>query len=285
MSEAGRVSQLTRYPFKSMLGEPLDVAKIDVRGLSGDRAYALIDEESGKIVSVKRPRRWARMFKLTAFTGDDGNVRVRLSSGESLRADDPALADRLSEFFERRVRVASVPPKGASFDEVWERELKGGIDPYFDLPTRIEDGEEMIDGGGFMHKLGHFANFGAIHLVTTGSTRRLSELAPESRFEPSRFRANIVIETPEAGFVENGWVGRTLQIGEVELAVTLPVPRCVMTTLKQGDAPADRGVLKAITQHNRIDIGGLGASYPCVGVYANIAREGMVKVGDPVRLS
>ena len=53
MSIVGTVSELRRYPVKSMLGEALDVAPIQARGVAGDRAYALIDVETGKVVSAK----------------------------------------------------------------------------------------------------------------------------------------------------------------------------------------------------------------------------------------
>src|SRR4051812_4373942 len=103
---------------------------------------------------------------------------------------------------------------------------------------------------------GHFFNHGAVHLVTTSTTRRLEELAPDSRFDPLRFRPNFVIDTSDEGFVETAWQGRTVTIGDVQLAVTFTVPRCVMTTLEQGDLVADRDVLRTIARHNSVDLGG-----------------------------
>jgi uncharacterized protein YcbX len=51
--------------------------------------------------------------------------------------------------------------------------------------------------------------------------------------------------------VENNWIGRTLSLGsEVQLHVTQPCPRCVMTTPSQGDLPKDPGILRAAVQHN-----------------------------------
>lgn len=44
---------------------------------------------------------------------------------------------------------------------------------------------------------------------------------------------------------ENDWVGRTVAIGEqVRLQVTGHCPRCVMTTLRQGELPKDSGILR-----------------------------------------
>ena len=170
MSETvvGTVSGIIRYPVKSMLGEELGAVALDRRGVVGDRLYALLDQETGKVVSVKRPRWWGRMFELAGLTLDDGRAAVSFPDGETVAVGDPKLAIRLGEFFGRTVSVADTPPEDARFDEVWVRELKGGAEPYFGLESRIEDDEEMIDGGAFMGPQGNFFNFGALHLVTTG---------------------------------------------------------------------------------------------------------------------
>jgi len=79
----------------------------------------------------------------------------------------------------------------------------------------------------------------------------------------------------EQDFVENAWIGRTLAIGdEVRLSVTSPCPRCVMTTLPQGDLPRDPGILRTAAQHNGVN----------VGVYAAIVRGGRIRRGDTVEL-
>jgi len=57
-----------------------------------------------------------------------------------------------------------------------------------------------------------------------------------------------------------------------------------MTTLAQGDLPADREVLRTIARHNSVNLGA-GASYPCVGVYADVVSEGNICADDPVTVS
>lgn len=280
----GSVSSLRRYPVKSMLGEEITSAVVEQRGLAGDRAHALLDEETQKVISVKRPRRWGGMFELSATTEADGKVTVSFPSGESLALEDPALVDHLSTFFGRRVSVISTPPPDASFDEAWVRDLKEEVEPYYGIPSRIEEGDELIDAGTFMNTNDNLFNLGAVHIVTTGTSRRLAELSPSSRFDPHRFRPNIVIETDDDGFVETAWPGCTLEIRDVRLAVWFNVPRCVMTTLAQGDLPADSDVLRTITRHNSLDALGTGTRYPCVGVYANVDTGGAIQVDDAVRL-
>jgi len=223
------------------------------------------------------------MFELTAQTAGD-SVLVGFPGGTTLAMDDPELPGRLSAFFGRTVSVATSPPPGAGYEELWAGELKDGAPPYLGMETEVIDGEEFIDGGAFMRGNNNFFDFGALHVVATASTNQLATQAPGSRFDPRRFRPNIVIDAPDVGFKEAEWRGRTITIGDVRLTVGIPVPRCVMTTLAQGDLPADREVLRTISKFNAVDLLGTGTPYPCVGSYADVAVGGEVAVGDPVTI-
>jgi uncharacterized protein YcbX len=124
---------------------------------------------------------------------------------------------------------------------------------------------------------GTFFDCAVVHLLTTATLDRLRELYPEGRFEVRRFRPNVVVETINGAkdFVENAWIGHTLAIGDtLRLRVSGPCPRCVMTTLPQGDLPKDPGILRTAAQHNQVH----------VGVYAAVLGGGRVQRGDAVSL-
>src|SRR5262249_34015040 len=124
---------------------------------------------------------------------------------------------------------------------------------------------------------GTFFDCATVHLLTTATLDRLRELYPKGRFEVRRFRPNIAVESAsgEKSFVENAWIGHTIGIGDaVRLNITGPCPRCVMTTLPQGDLPKDPGILRTAAQHNKVS----------VGVYAAVLRGGSIRRGDPVRI-
>ena len=57
----------------------------------------------------------------------------------------------------------------------------------------------------------------------------------------------------------------------------------MMTTLAQDDLLQDAGVLRALAEHNRLRVSGVGNS-PCAGVYAVIANGGTIRTGDRVTL-
>ena len=59
MIASGRVSELHRWPVKSMAGQPVDALRLDERGAAGDRAHALFDEHKGaprRLTARQAPR-------------------------------------------------------------------------------------------------------------------------------------------------------------------------------------------------------------------------------------
>jgi uncharacterized protein YcbX len=162
--------------------------------------------------------------------------------------------------------------------------LKNGAEPYMGKASHMVDGEEMISGGSSMGRDGNFFNLIPLHIVTTGSLRAREQVAPASAFDPQRFRPNIVIETPGAGFPEVDWPGRTLQLGSTRLLIKMIVPRCVVTILAQGQLPKDPEVLRTISTSNAIDIFNNGTRYPCLDVYAEVLQPGAVHVGEVATL-
>src|SRR6476660_7776198 len=124
---------------------------------------------------------------------------------------------------------------------------------------------------------GMFFDLATIHVLTTATLNRLRKLYPQGRFEVRRFRPNIAVrpDNDDAQFVETSWVERELRIGDdVELEITDHCPRCVMTTLPQGDLPKDSGILRTAARHNEVH----------VGVYGEVRRTGRVQRDDTVTL-
>jgi hypothetical protein len=286
---SGSISRLRRYPVKSMLGEDVDASHVTSRGLLGDRAYGVIDADTGKLASAKRPKVWGSLLRCraafaepVALEGPLPPARITLPDGTTSGSDDPAIERILSEMLGRKVRLTSSHDDLLYFEEVWHGDLKDGAEPYGPVIGE-EAGQQLIDVPASLAAPEGFFDAAEIHLITTSSLRGFAEAAPASRFEPERFRPNLVLEMPGAdGFVENDWADRTLEIGDVQLQVIMPVPRCVMTTLPQGDLPEDRDVLRTVSRTNRAEA--LGREYPCAGVYASVVHEGAIRVGDAVRL-
>jgi uncharacterized protein YcbX len=251
-----------------MQGEEINATLVSERGLAGDRAYALVDAHDGKVASAKNPRKWPALFDFRARCVERPRpgagappVEITLPDGTTAdggQADLPAL---LAPVLGREVALRGAAPAKPVLEEYWP-DLEG-------LTHRDAVTDEEMPAGTFF-------DLAPVHLLTTATLDRLRALYPTGRFESRRFRPNIVVAVEGGeGFVENGWVGRTLRLGaEVRLRVTKPCGRCVMITLAQADLPRDVGILQAAVRHN----GGH------VGVYATVLSGGTIRRGDTVRL-
>ncbi|HEU0116388.1 MAG TPA: MOSC N-terminal beta barrel domain-containing protein [Thermomicrobiales bacterium] len=278
----GSVVSLWRYPVKSMLGEEVNASLIGPAGLLGDRAFALVDGADGKVATAKNPRKWPRMFECRARFVDEPQrdaplplVRIALPDGAIVASDDDRHDDALSHALGRAVTLTaadwtsappatSTPAKGTVKAEAYSPDIEG-----------VDHRDEVVD---FALAEGLFFDSAVVHLLTTAALDHLRARNPAGRFEARRFRPNLVIDPngAEPGFVEEAWIGQTIAVGDaVLLRVIKPCARCVMTTLPQSDLPRDVGILRAAVQANAAN----------VGVYAAVARGGLVRRGDPVRLA
>src|SRR5258708_14656137 len=123
---AGSVLSLLRDPVKSMMGEELTAANVREGGVSGDRAYARIDNCTGKIASAKSPRKWARLFDCHASFVEPPRkdhpippVWIMLPDGSNITSDQPNANAVLSRFFEREVTLAKTAPNSPALEEYW----------------------------------------------------------------------------------------------------------------------------------------------------------------------
>ena len=289
----GTIRALWRFPVKSMLGEELDAADLTEGGIVGDRAYAVRDRETGKVASAKHSKRWPNLLDCRAAfaepprPGDElPPVRIELADGNSVLSDAADVDAVLSRFFGRDVELARAAQNGYTIDQ-YHPDLEN-----YDPEGHRDEVVEAQLGAAFFNERGlpsavsedSFFDLYPLSVLATSTLDQLGNLEPQSRFDVRRFRMNVIVDTPERGFVENGWLGRTLAIGDdVQLGVSLPDPRCCMPGLPQEDLPRDPQVLKALARHNRIDVA--GALYPCAGVYAVAEATGTIRKDDSVSLA
>jgi uncharacterized protein len=265
----GKVVSIWRYPVKSMLGEELNSSNVTERGLIGDRVYALIDQQTGKVASAKNPGKWGKLFDFRAGFTDSlqtaENIppaRITLPDGSQIFSNSGEFNGTLSKVLGREVSIMNASLEKPSYEEYWP-DIEG-------LAQRETVTDEAIPPQTFF-------DIAVIHLLTTSTIDCLRELYPQGRFEVRRFRPNIVVESAseEKNFIENSWIGMKLIIGEeVVLKVIGPCTRCVMITLPQGDLPKDLGILRTVAKYNQVH----------AGVYASVHRGGTIHRGDILQL-
>lgn len=271
------VASVLRYPVKSMLGVGVATASLGDSGLVGDRAWALVDLETGKVASAKQPRLWRRLLQVRVEQPvEDGPVVLVLPDGTRLQAGACGTDAALSRFLDRPVTMRSTREPGAQIDRaVPEEVLARGVDAEVDA-TLLELSQQVPGQG--------FRDYAPVHLVTDATLDALGAVIGHV-VDPGVLRPNLLLSTPDThGYVEDDWAGRELTIGaQVRLQVFMPAPRCAVPTLQHGDVPAVPDVLRTLLKHHRKPVEGFGL-LPVAGVYARVLTGGTIGAGDPVQI-
>lgn len=227
-----------------MQGEQLDEVRLDDGGVEGDRRYGVLDRQSGCILSAK----WEpKLLEARALqTGPE--LVVKLPTGETVLGLGAASDAALSAWLERPVHLQEAGPT-----------TQGTYQIHID-PTDDESPEFTWSGPP-----GRFVDEAPVHLLTTASLQQ---------WDARRFRPNVVIEVDDdAAFVEDGWVGRRVRIGEVELEVIKRTSRCAMVSRAQpGGIRRDLDVIHTLRAEHNLDL----------GVHARVVVPGTVRRGDRV---
>ena len=283
--DVGTIAGLWRYPVKSMQGEACPRVAAGERGLAGDRVWAVVDAETGKVVSAKRPKLWATMLECAASYTDEpapdgpaAPVRITLPDGREVHTDDPDRDRLLSEALGRSVTMQSRAPEGAKYDL---RALDAeGLET--DEPERLTESPV----GMFAPPGTHF-DTSTLHLLATTTLDAFAAAHPEGEWDVRRFRPTVLVEVEGDGalsdeFAENGWAGHLVELGDAaRAAVLVPMPRCVMTTLPQPGLPRDPLILRTLAERNRQQLADAGV-FACAGAMANVTAPGALAVGDRV---
>src|SRR5215212_1291841 len=120
----GAVAGLWRFPVKSMRGERLEQAELTEHGLVGDRAYALIDADTGKVASAKSVRLFPDLFSCRAAFIEPPRaghepppVQIMLPDGTTVTSDSDDVDRALSAYFRRDVTLARAAPDDFTIDQ------------------------------------------------------------------------------------------------------------------------------------------------------------------------
>ena len=238
----GRIQSLHRYPVKSMLGETLQSAHLEPRGLRGDRLWAVEDDE-GKFGSGKSTRRFRRMEGLLHYSAryDGDQPLVLTPEARELLADGPECAADLSARIGRDLRI-----------------------------TR-EDHISHFDEGPI-----HLVTTSALRLLNRlhGKEVDPNRLRCNVLLRTADDTDQDHADHDHAGYVESTWIGKRVRLGaSVQLEIVKRMPRCVMVDMAQRDLETDGEILKTIT---RVD------ADVCFGVLATVLSPGEIRVGDEV---
>jgi uncharacterized protein YcbX len=192
----GTLAELWRWPVKSMGGEALRAARLDTRGIVGDRAHAVLHEHKGRaqpLTAREAPRllAWRASYPCT-------------TDGE-LRPDDPPVA-------------TVTAPDGRVF--AWR-------DPRLEPALADDLGRDVA-----LHREpGGLPDLPGTVLVTLEATRAALAAELAAPVDLRRFRTNLHLVTDAEPWAELGWEGgRAMFANGVELELLHPCERCAIPT-------------------------------------------------------
>jgi len=266
------VDALAIYPIKGTQAVPLEVAELRARGFAGDRRWMLVDDHNRFITQREEPR-----LATLGATLSETSVLIALPGGEALHIARPsgssrvmvkvwkstvdaAIADeevneRLSQFFERKVKLVFMDDRASRFaNPKWAGTEK---------PVSFADGYPIL-------------------LTSTASLHALNEVIKGQggvSVSMDRFRANLVVDNL-VPWDEDSWA--VIQVGDLIFDVVKPCIRCIVPTQDQ-----KTGVVRADNQPTRaLKSIRFSADQRAKGVLFGwniIARtEGTISLGDEV---
>ncbi len=283
----GTVSQLWRYPVKSMAGEQLSSVGIDGNGVAGDRGWAVREVEADV---TRNAREMPKLLQFAAayaespgFDNRSPAVTIITPDNAQVQSADADRDQQLSDILGRPVLLTPLHPVD---DLAWyaRAPMPEGVDPMQALRQimGMEEDDPLPDFSGLPQELqgfstppGTYFDCYPIHIMTTSSLSTLASVGGGDDVDVRRFRPNVLIDTGDAeGLLEVDWTGKKLRLGEVVIEMKTTTVRCSVPAHAQRDFGSSRAVGRALIENTKQHLGS----------YCNVLEGGKVNVGDAVEL-
>ncbi len=251
------VSRLSITPVRSFALQHPDRIELGRHGVADDRRYSLHSAD-GRVYDATKHGPLVRIR--AELERSDGRERLTLvmPTGHVV-ADDVTLGEptRLEIYGRAFTARPVIGP--------WE----AAVSEWVGRPLRLYRSERLADE----------ADRNPVSIVSDASLAELARQGNEGRpVDGRRFRMLIEVAGAQAPHQEDGWLGREVAIGEAMVRVTKPDPRCVITTQDPDTGERDFPTLHVLRQYRTLRDG----RKLDFGVYADVVRPGLVRVGDQV---
>ena len=246
-------------PVKGLRLEQRSDVLVTETGIPGDRAFFIVDERTGAMVSATRLGPLVSV--IPSHDAEAGTLTLRFPDGAEVGGPVELGAPEPVDFDGRRL---SAPPVLGGFS--------AALAEHCALPLRLfaaPAGGAALDRGPE----------GAVTMLSVASLERLrSEAGAGEPVDPRRFRMTFGVDGLGA-HEEDAWIGGDVRIGEARVRVTGNVGRCALTTRNADTGVVDFKTLHHLAAYRRAT----ETTEPLpFGVYAHVLEPGRVRVGDLV---
>lgn len=251
-----RVARLSLTPVKGMAHAAPESLEFIASGPRHDREFCLMDQRTGRVVRTVEDD--LTMACQASWDPPRLTIRTPVGTASGVVADGKPL---VADYWGR-------PTEFHTVDGPWSEVLSEHLGRPVVL-CRVREPGAVVWAA-------------PVSLVTTSSLEEVARRARRPSEDGTRFRATVVVDTGTApSFVEDGWVGRSLELGGATVTVTGRTERCAVVDRRPGAGGVDVRVLAALVDDRAA--GGGGA--PTFGVHGVVARPGVVTRGATVRLA
>jgi hypothetical protein len=259
-----QVAALYRYPVKGFTPEACDSLTIGADGrVAGDRVLGVRFADCEAADDAWSPKREMLVLMNTpglarlSVAFDPARQRLRMS------ADGAVLVDAALDAAGRNLIAGVLEQFARDLDE----------QPLRDHPERLP---LRVIGDGITPRF-HDNPEGTVSLHGRASVEALGGALRDPALSERRFRSNIAVEGLPA-WEELGWLGRSVQIGDLTFSVVKEKVRCLATHANPATGQRDQPVMTTLVDT-------FGHEQPMMGVsLMPIAGGGTIRLGDEVRL-
>ena len=254
---AARVAWITIAPVKGLALLRREEVQLGPFGVREDRRFYLTGE-GGRLLNGKQ---LAPLVKIAAEWDEDAGALTLGFPDGTTAAGSIGLGPPVTTLFYGR------PVEGRVVEGPWADALSS----FVGLPLRL------------VQPVGPFRGLdrpsGAVSLLSTGSLDALSAAAgTPDPLDPRRFRMLFGAEGVTA-HAEDGWIGRSVRIGEATVVVRGNIGRCLVTSRDPDTGARTVATLDALAEYR----GDVETTEPLpFGVWGEVLEPGRVRVGDPV---
>ncbi len=255
--DAATVSEIAYSPVKGLALAFHDEVELELTGVRDNRRFHLVGAD-GRLANGKRV---GRLVQVAATCDLDSTaLALRFPDGRVIEGEVALGVPIETDFFGR---LASGRLVEGPFSET--------ISDFIGRDVRLVRSDEPGAGSDR-------GNDGSISLVSAGTLDRLAQEAEREAIDGRRFRMLFTI-TGVAEHEEDGWLGRSVAIGDAVVRVEEVVGRCAVTTQDPDTGVPDLDTLRILALYRPSDS---GEPLP-IGVWGRVEQPGVVRVGDMVQ--
>ncbi len=248
------VAEINIAPVKSMALAPLTEATLDLGGILDDRRFYLVNQQ-GRLLSRRNVGKLAQLVA----SWDPVTERLRIAFPDGTVLEGTPELDRpvWTIIWGRRVRSRALMGD-------WMR----AISEFCGQPAML-----MMS----VLPCQVFDEF-PVSILSRASVERLSTqmgMAQDECLATDRFRPTLLLDGCEE-HEEDGWMNRTISIGDAVVRVLAPDPRCAIIDQDPVTGETDTEAVRSILGYRPNAL----AAY--FGVYGIVEKPGRVRVGDEV---